>query len=103
MLRLAALAAALLIAGTACDSGVGGGGGITTTAGAGATMTTGGGTPTTDSPTTDARGPDIQLFTLPECSVVPGGALSGADSLTIFVAVRNGTPQGGSTASCRYG
>jgi len=94
LLRLAALAAALLIAGTACDSGVGGTGvgGVTTTAGAGATTTAGGGTPSTDSPTTDARGPDVQLFTLPECSVVPGGAVSGADSLTIFVAVRNGGP-----------
>ncbi|MBM7797719.1 hypothetical protein JOE57_000640 [Microlunatus panaciterrae] len=35
---------------------------------------------------------DLSLFTLPECSVVPGGALSGADNLTIFVAVRNSGP-----------
>jgi hypothetical protein len=37
-------------------------------------------------------GPDIQLYTLPECSVVLNGAISGADALTIFVAVRNGGP-----------
>ena len=43
-------------------------------------------------PATDPQGPDLQLFTLPECSVVPNGALSGADGLTIFVAVRNGGP-----------
>lgn len=40
----------------------------------------------------DPTGPDIQLFTVPECSVVPNGSLSGADNLTIFVAVRNGGP-----------
>jgi CARDB len=40
----------------------------------------------------DPAGPDITLFTVPECSVVPGGALSGADALTMFVAVRNGGP-----------
>jgi hypothetical protein len=43
-------------------------------------------------PTLDPRGPDLQLYTLPECTVVPGGALSGADGLTIFVAIRNGGP-----------
>jgi hypothetical protein len=43
-------------------------------------------------PVTDPSGPDLSLFTVPECSVVPGGALSGADSLTIFVAVRNNGP-----------
>jgi hypothetical protein len=43
-------------------------------------------------PATDPQGPDLQLFTLPECSVVPNGALSGADNLTLFVAVRNGGP-----------
>jgi len=41
---------------------------------------------------TDPSGPDLQLFTLPECNVIPGGALSGADVLTMFVAVRNGGP-----------
>lgn len=66
----------------------GGGGSTTTTRVDGITTTTrGGGTVTTD-----PRGPDIQLFTLPECSVIPNGALSGADNLTIFVAVRNGGP-----------
>jgi hypothetical protein len=44
------------------------------------------------SPEIDTSGPDITLFTLPECSVVPGGALSGADALTMLVAVRNGGP-----------
>lgn len=40
----------------------------------------------------DPTGPDIQLFAVPECSVVPNGSLSGADNLTILVAVRNGGP-----------
>jgi hypothetical protein len=40
----------------------------------------------------DPAGPDITLFTVPECSVVPGGALSGADALTMLVAVRNSGP-----------
>jgi hypothetical protein len=44
------------------------------------------------SPDVDPAGPDITLFTLPECSIVPGGALSGADALTMFVAVRNSGP-----------
>ena len=44
---------------------------------------------TTSSPLADL---DLSLFTLPECGVVPGGALSGADNLTIFVAVRNSGP-----------
>ena len=43
-------------------------------------------------PTLQPKGPDLQLYTLPECSVVPGGALSGADGLTIFIAIRNGGP-----------
>lgn len=43
-------------------------------------------------PATDPQGPDLAFFTLPECSVVPGGGLSGADNLTMFVAVRNGGP-----------
>jgi len=44
------------------------------------------------SPEVDPAGPDITLYTLPECSVVPRGALSGADALTMLVAVRNGGP-----------
>jgi CARDB len=40
----------------------------------------------------DPAGPDITLYTLPECSVVPNGALSGADALTLLVAVRNSGP-----------
>jgi hypothetical protein len=44
------------------------------------------------SPDTDPAGPDITLFTLPECNVVPGGAISGADALTMLVAVRNSGP-----------
>jgi hypothetical protein len=43
-------------------------------------------------PTLDPKGPDLQLYTLPECSVVPGGALSGADGLIVLVAIRNGGP-----------
>jgi hypothetical protein len=35
----------------------------------------------------DPKGPDLQLYTLPECSLAP-------DGLTIFVAVRNGGPGG---------
>jgi hypothetical protein len=35
---------------------------------------------------------DLSLYTVPECSVIPGGALSGADNLTVFVAVRNSGP-----------
>jgi hypothetical protein len=34
------------------------------------------------------------LFTLPECSIVPNGALSGLDALSIFVALRNSGPGG---------
>jgi CARDB protein len=41
---------------------------------------------------TDPNGPDFTLFTLPECSIVPNGALSGLDALSIFVALRNGGP-----------
>jgi hypothetical protein len=77
----------------------GGGEGTTPATGAEETTPTTGGdgtTPTTGAeeatPVTDPSGPDLQLFTLPECSVVPGGALSGADALTMFVAVRNGGP-----------
>ncbi len=83
----------------------GGGGGTTTSRVADVTTTRGGGSGTTTSRVADVtttrgggtlatnpRGPDIQLFTLPECSVVPNGALSGADNLTILVAVRNGGP-----------
>jgi len=44
------------------------------------------------SPDVDPAGPDLTLYTLPECSVVPGGALSGADALTMLVAVRNSGP-----------
>lgn len=40
----------------------------------------------------DPQGPDLVLFTVPECSVVPGGALGGGDALTMFVAVRNAGP-----------
>lgn len=75
------------------------GGGESTTSQPATTQTTddGGATSTTGSAGTGGGGgdrslPDIQLFTVPECSVVPGGALSGADNLTIFVAVRNGGP-----------
>lgn len=49
-------------------------------------------TTTTTTVVTDPSGPDIQLFTLPQCDVIPGGALSGADVLNIAVAVRNGGP-----------
>lgn len=101
--RALALALALLAVGSCGDDGDGGGGdttttgaGDTTTTGAGETTTTGSGETTTTggggTATTDPSGPDIQLFTVPECSVVPGGALSGADNLTMFVAVRNGGP-----------
>lgn len=55
-----------------------------------ATTTTGSRGP--DGGGSDPTLPDIQLFTVPECSVVPGSALSGADGLTIFVALRNGGP-----------
>lgn len=43
-------------------------------------------------PPTDINGPDFTLYSAPECSVIPGGSLSGADNLTIFVSVRNGGP-----------
>lgn len=36
--------------------------------------------------------PDFVLFSLPECGIVPEGALSGADALGIFVAIRNSGP-----------
>ncbi|MBB5639939.1 hypothetical protein [Cryobacterium roopkundense] len=39
-----------------------------------------------------ANAPDFVLYALPECSVVPGGSLSGADQITIFVALRNSGP-----------
>jgi hypothetical protein len=79
------------------------GGATTSTAPAGGgtpTAPTGeGGTPTAppgdDTPTalpTDSSGPDFTLFSLPECSVIPGGSLTGADNLTIFVSVRNSGP-----------
>ncbi len=35
---------------------------------------------------------DLSLSTLPECYVIPGGALSGADNLTIFVRILNSGP-----------
>jgi CARDB protein len=41
---------------------------------------------------TDPNGPDFTLFTLPECSIVPNGAISGLDALSIFVALRNSGP-----------
>lgn len=44
------------------------------------------------SPSQDPTGPDFTLFSLPRCSVVPRGQLSGADGLTIFVALRNSGP-----------
>jgi CARDB len=44
------------------------------------------------SPEVDPAGPDFTLFTLPECSVVPGGAISGADAFTMLVALRNSGP-----------
>ena len=50
------------------------------------------GSPTVSGPEVDPAGPDFTLFTLPECNVVPGGALSGADALTMLVAVRNSGP-----------
>jgi hypothetical protein len=50
------------------------------------------GSPTGAGPDVDPAGPDFTLFTLPECNVVPGGALSGADALTMLVAVRNSGP-----------
>jgi hypothetical protein len=78
------------------------GGGTPTTPPEGGTPTTPtgeGGTPTAppgdDTPTalpTDSSGPDFTLFSLPECSVIPGGSLTGADNLTIFVSVRNSGP-----------
>ena len=40
-------------------------------------------------PPSPADGPDLWLATVPRCSVVPGGSLSGRDNLTILVAVRN--------------
>ena len=43
-------------------------------------------------PDLDPAGPDFTLYTLPECSVVPGGAISGADAFTMMVAVRNSGP-----------
>jgi CARDB len=43
-------------------------------------------------PSSPAANVDLSLYTLPECSVIPGGALSGADNLTILVAVRNSGP-----------
>jgi hypothetical protein len=57
----------------------------------GASPTDGSGT-TAVGPEVDPAGPDLTLYTLPECSVVPGGALSGADALTMLVAVRNSGP-----------
>jgi CARDB len=45
-----------------------------------------------ESTSTDPNGPDFTLFTLPECSIVPNGAQSGLDSLSIFVALRNSGP-----------
>jgi hypothetical protein len=45
-----------------------------------------------ESTSTDPTGPDFTLFTLPECSIVPNGALSGRDALSIFVALRNSGP-----------
>lgn len=36
--------------------------------------------------------PDFSLFSLGECGLVPEGALSGADALGIFVAIRNSGP-----------
>jgi hypothetical protein len=44
------------------------------------------------SPEVDPAGPDFTLYTLPECSVVPGGAVSGADAFTMLVALRNSGP-----------
>jgi hypothetical protein len=44
------------------------------------------------SPEVDPAGPDFTLYTLPECSVVPGGAISGADAFTMLVALRNSGP-----------
>ena len=44
------------------------------------------------SPDVDPAGPDFTLYTLPECSVVPGGAISGADAFTMLVALRNSGP-----------
>lgn len=41
---------------------------------------------------TDPGGPDLLLFAVPECEVIPGGSVSGADVLTMLVAVRNGGP-----------
>ena len=32
------------------------------------------------------------MITLPECSIIPNGALSGLDALSIFVALRNSGP-----------
>jgi hypothetical protein len=106
----------LLLIAAACVALLGGCGddestdGATTTVAPGATTAPGSGEDTTTTavddesgtttttgsdeatPVTDPSGPDLSLFTVPECSVVPGGALSGADSLTIFVAVRNNGP-----------
>jgi hypothetical protein len=48
--------------------------------------------PTPASPDVDPAGPDFTLYTLPECSVVPGGAVSGADAFTMLVALRNSGP-----------
>jgi hypothetical protein len=45
-----------------------------------------------ESTSTDPNGPDFTLFTLPECSIVPNGAQSGLDALSIFVALRNSGP-----------
>ena len=45
--------------------------------------------PPSDSPIPDTPDlPDWTLYTIPRCSVIRGGALSGADNLTIFVAIR---------------
>jgi hypothetical protein len=44
------------------------------------------------SPDVDPAGPDFTLYTLPECSVVPDGAVSGADAFTMLVALRNSGP-----------
>jgi hypothetical protein len=57
----------------------------------------GGSTGSGSGDTTNPAGPDFTLYSLPECSVVPGGSLSGADGLTIFVALRNSGPGDWST------
>jgi hypothetical protein len=51
-------------------------------------------TPEPVGPVTDPNGPNFFFarYPVPECAVVPNGALSGADALTMFVAVRNSGP-----------